>query len=273
VAELFAGPILICALTGGETLRSRAGERLGRAYEAAVALLLAGVAFWALWPAVRDSVDAARNPAFSASYYRPLTDFLGAGGGPERVEVVFTKSHFEAAEVARHHPLARGWERQLDTKVNPLFYRGKLTAARYQRWLRDMAVRWVAVSDAPVDFSAEKERKLVRSRAARAFLDPVWRSRHWTVYEVRLPGPIHSPRIGRVPIRVISLTPEGVRLDAARPGSAVLRVRYSPYWRVRGGCVERAGDWTRVIARRRGRLRMVISFSLGRVFDHGRRCN
>ena len=37
-------------------------------------------------------------------------------------------------------PLARGWERQLDEKANPIFYDGRpLTAARYHRWLRDNA--------------------------------------------------------------------------------------------------------------------------------------
>ena len=51
-----------------------------------------------------------------------------------------------------------------------------------------------------------------------------------------------------------------------------MRVRWSPYWRVPGGCVERAGDWTRVIARRPGRLHMTMSFSLERVLIRGRRC-
>jgi hypothetical protein len=36
--------------------------------------------------------------------------------------------------------------------------------------------------------------------------------------------------------------------------------------------VERAGDWTRVIARRPGKLHMYTSFSLLRVVMRGRRC-
>jgi hypothetical protein len=36
--------------------------------------------------------------------------------------------------------------------------------------------------------------------------------------------------------------------------------------------VERAGEWTRVTAKRAGEVRLAQSFSLGRVFDHGRRC-
>jgi hypothetical protein len=270
VAELFAGPILLCGLTGSAALRSAAAATLGRrAYPAVVGVLLVGVAFWAVWPAVRDSVEAARDPAFGASYYRPLNAFLGrAGGPPGRVEVVFTKSHFEAAEVANRFPLARGWERQMDTKVNPLFYQGKLTPGRYARWLNDSAVRRVALSDAKVDFSAVKERRLVASPAARAFLKPVWRSRHWRVYEVRAPRALTRPGT----LSVTRTTPDRVELTASRPGSAVVRVRFSPYWLARGGCVERAGDWTRVTARRAGMLTLVTSFAPARVVERGRRC-
>jgi hypothetical protein len=271
VAELFAGPILLCGLTGSAAMRSAAAATLGRrAYPAVVGLLLVGLAVWAGWPAVRDSVDAARDPAFEASYYRPLNAFLARTGGPPgRVEVVFTKSHFEAAEVAKRFPLARGWERQMDTKVNPLFYEGRLTPARYARWLHDSAVRQVALSDATVDFSAVRERQLVTSPAARAFLKPVWRSRHWRVYEVRAPRTL----TGLGPLRVVRTTPDRVELVASRPGSAVVRVRFSPYWLAHGGCVERAGDWTRVTARRAGRLTLVSSFAPGRVLERGRRCD
>ena len=59
-------------------------------------------------------------------------------------------------------PLARGWERQLDEKANPLFYDGRpLTPERYHRWLRESAVRWVALPDAPLDYSAEAEARLL----------------------------------------------------------------------------------------------------------------
>ena len=59
-------------------------------------------------------------------------------------------------------PLARGWERQLDEKANPLFYDGRpLTADRYHRWLRNNAVRWVALPKAPLDYSAQAEARLL----------------------------------------------------------------------------------------------------------------
>jgi hypothetical protein len=63
-----------------------------------------------------------------------------------------------------------------------------------------------------------------------------------------------------------------VKLLVTRPGEATVRMGWSPYWRLRGGCVERDGDWTRVIAPRPGELRMTMEFTPARVFSHGRRC-
>ena len=50
---------------------------------------------------------------------------------PFRIEIPFTRFHWETYVVAPRYPLARGWERQLDIKDNPLFYSGPLTAATY----------------------------------------------------------------------------------------------------------------------------------------------
>ena len=66
-----------------------------------------------------------------------------------------TVNHWEAADLAKVVPLARGWERQLDQKANPIFYDGEpLTASSYHDWLRENAVRWVALPNAPLDYSA-----------------------------------------------------------------------------------------------------------------------
>ena len=62
-------------------------------------------------------------------------------------------------------------------------------------------------------------------------------------------------------------------LNVRRPGTALLRVRWTPYWLAAGGCVERAGDWTRVIADRRGFMRLSTRFAPERILDHGRRCD
>ena len=90
--------------------------------------------------------------------------------------------------MAPRFPLARGWERQLDIKYNSLFYNGTLTAATYHTWLHKLAVRFVAVSDADLDYSAHEETALIDRGLP--YLRLVFRSAHWHVYAVDHPTPI-----------------------------------------------------------------------------------
>jgi hypothetical protein len=241
-----------------------------RGRRVAYVLLLAALAFWQWSSAGRDFLASQNEPSAKVSYYQPLLDFL-KGKNPElgRVEIPFTRSHWEAAVVAPHFPLARGWERQLDAGRNPLFYRGYLSNFTYGNWLAEHAVRWVALPDVKPDESSYKERGLIEHDPP--YLKLVKRLPHWRIYEVRLPHPMVIPRPG-ADIKLTSLGSDEVDFDAATPGEALVRVRWSPYWRVSGGCVERAGDWTRVIAERPGKLRMTTSFSPERVLFRGRRC-
>ncbi len=72
----------------------------------------------------------------NASYYAPLsTELLRlAGGRPLRVEVPLTEAHWESVYLPEHPliMLARGWERQLDTRYDALFYGSKLSASAYK---------------------------------------------------------------------------------------------------------------------------------------------
>ena len=63
-----------------------------------------------------------------------------------------------------------------------------------------------------------------------------------------------------------------VSMLVRRPGEATVRVAWSPYWRAAGACVQRDGDWTRVLARRPGQLRLTMDLAPDRVVSHGRRC-
>ena len=68
----------------------------------------------------------------------------------------------EARWLAGHVALARGWERQLDEGRNGIFYDERpLTAARYRSWLTEQAISYVALPDAPLDYSAESEARLL----------------------------------------------------------------------------------------------------------------
>lgn len=99
-----------------------------------------------------------------------------------------------------------------------------------------------------------------------------WRSRHWRVYEVLLPAPMVVPRED-ANITLARLGSDRLLLRVRRPGEAVVRVRWTPYWYAHGGCVERDGAWTRVTAPRKGYLRLITRFAPGRVISRGRRCD
>jgi hypothetical protein len=260
MAALFGGPLVACAL---------ANRRLPKPALAVAALVLAAFAYGQWHPAINDVRKVANDPAAEPSYYAPLNAFLDRRRGAYRVEIPFTRAHGEAAEVAPRHPLARGWQRQLDIERNPIFYGGRLNASTYARWLAGNGVRFVALPDAVLDSSSTREGELIESGLP--YLRPVAQPAHWRVYELTRPHALASGR-GAGSFDVTSLDVDGATLYASAPGEAVVKLRWSQYWRLDGGCVERAGDWTRVTARRTGRLRLEVVFAPGRLLAHGRRC-
>lgn len=256
LAALALGPALACVLWGRRPL--------------ALALLAVPLVYWQWYPPVRDSVRANDDPSIRADYYAPLLAFLGRqhAAGPYRVEIPFTANHWEAAWVAPHVPIARGWERQLDVADNALFYEGALTPGRYRRWLGMNAVRYVAVPDTRLDPSARDEVGLVT--AGQPWLRPVWRNDHWHVYEVAGATPLATGAA-----RAVSLGTDTVWLRAKRPGRTLVRVRFTPYWAVTTGaaCVRRAnGGWTALDVRQPGAVTLTTRFALARVRATGARC-
>jgi hypothetical protein len=260
---LFGGPLLLCA----------AYDRLRQASRPLLAVALAAFALLAYWQwtsAFRDIDKALRDPAAESSYFEPLRGFLATLPDHRRIEIPFTSSRWENAEVAALFPLARGWQRQIDTGDNPVFYSGGLNALTYASWLADNGVRYVALPSAKPDRSSYAERALIE-RGLR-YLRLRWRSEDWRLYEVLLPAPLVIPDRGAA-ISLEQLGSDQLLLDVTRPGSALLRVRWTPYWFAGGGCVERAGSWTRVIAERRGYMRLSTRFAPERIVEHGRRCD
>jgi hypothetical protein len=264
LAELFVGPVLLLALA----LRPRS-QRPGPALTAA---MLALVGLWTVWAPVRDYQKVQGDPSVRASYYEPLLEFLETrNGGPWRVEVLFTKNHFEAAQIAPEFALARGWQRQLDVERNPLFYdRGIFNSTTYGLWLSEHGVKYVAVPDVEVDISSRLERALIASGRL-SYLRLRFESEHWRVYEVTLTRKLAMGERG-VDASVTELKPEEFTVRFDRPGTALVHVGWTPYWRTRDGCVEPAGRWTRVTARHAGLVPVHISLTLDRLVARGRRC-
>jgi hypothetical protein len=172
-------------------------------------VVVAGLLYLSALPAVRAVVEAHGDPAARAAFHAPLLAFLDRAGAPgDRVEIAFTRNHWEALHVAKRWPLARGWERQLDLRYNRLFYEGPFD---YEAWLRREGIRWVALADAPLDFSAREEAALLR-RGAR-FLRPAFSGGGWRVWELR--GA--PPAVGG-PGRIVRVSPQRIVLDVERPG-------------------------------------------------------
>jgi hypothetical protein len=264
LGALVGGPVAACVLAGASRRRRQA-----------LVVLAPFLLYWQANAPVADFSAAASDPAVAASYYTPLVGELhalgiGYGARPARIEVVATADHWEARWLAPHVMLARGWERQLDTYRDALFYsHATLTAARYRAWLSANAISYVALPDAPLDYSAKTEARLVGGGHA-PYLHEIWRSRHWRLYAVRHPTPLAQP-----PARLSGASSDTLALSVPRPGSYTVRVHYTPYWALSAGsgCVSRApDDWTEVRARSAGTFELAIRFSLTRVFAHGARC-
>jgi hypothetical protein len=273
LGALMAGPIAVCVLCG----RTPHGR--------AMLLVLAPfLLYWQVNAPVSDFVSGASDPAEHASYYAPLLGRLRAVGAidpqhPLRIEVVATANHSEASTLARNVELARGWERQLDRRYNALFYEsGQLSAARYRAWLLDAGVAYVALPDAPLDYSGTAEARLLQGAGGGAgatgrpppYLREIWRSAHWRLFAVLGASPLAQP-----PAVLTRLGGDSFTIGAPRAGTYLVRVRFTPYWALAGGhgCVSRGpGGWTDVQAPAAASLRVVIDFSLARVFDDGPRC-
>ena len=72
-----------------------------------------------------------------------------------------------------------------------------------------------------------------------------------------------------------TLGPQSFELAAPRPGRYLVRIHYTPYWTVTGGdgCVERAGDWTRIDVREPGAVHVAAHFSLPGLFGRDSECS
>jgi hypothetical protein len=260
---LLAGPLLLCAMLAR---RPASGWRL----PPLAALAFALWALWVVWGPVRETLAVAGNASTDAAYYTPVERFLEVHAHtPVRIEVPLTRSHWETAELAPRVSLARGWEKQLDTRYDRVLLEPGLNASSYERWLHQQAVAYVALPDTQLDPSSAREGDLIR--AGLPYLRQVFASRHWRIYAVRAPTPLVSRGA-----RLTTLGHESFDLAVPRAGSYVVRVRFTRYWTiVRGsGCVGRApGGWTTIRTFTSAPLLVRTKFSLGRALGWGNRCH
>jgi hypothetical protein len=237
------------------------GSRIGGAGAAGLmALLSAALVLWQIAGPLKQSIGASLDPASQYSFYVPAIRYLESrsDGHPMRIEVPFTSSHWDATILGERFDLARGWERQLDTRYDDLFYTQLLTARAYHAWLLETGVRYVALSDAPLDFSSVGEAALIRGGLP--FLREVFRNVHWRIYAVLGARPLANG-----PGELTTMDGDGFALYATHPGTFLVRVRYTPYWRISSGqgtITESPGGWTLLTAARPGHITIDAELSL-----------
>ena len=256
------------ALFGGPVLAAVVLARRPRVAPWFLALFMAGGLYWQLTASVAQIARSVGDPSTAAAYFQPAAQWLRAHGGEGmRIEVPPTANHWESAYLATDFELARGWLRQLDTTRDNIFYRDdeRLTPAAYGNWLRENAISYVALPDAPLDYSSVAERRLILRGPS--YLDLRWSSPHWRIYAVGDPEPLVES-VGSAAAQVRWVGRQGFALDVTRPGEFLVRVNFTPYWSIaRGnGCLLRRGDWTMARANQPGVFRVAADFSLSRAW-------
>ncbi|MFG1952587.1 hypothetical protein [Micromonospora sp. NPDC048830] len=199
--------------------------------------LLAAVVWWQN-PVMTSDLGRAGSPESARAFYQPLADELARRQPVGRVEVVPLRDHWESAYLPDTVPLARGWERQVDTARNPLFYEGDLTADGYAGWLRREAVAYVALApDSVPDRWGRQEAALVAE--GQPYLREVWRDATWRLYAVTDPAPL----VG-APGRLVDSGRSAVRFTVDVPGDVPVRVRWSRWLTLTGanGCLAPGPD-------------------------------
>ncbi|WP_328560201.1 hypothetical protein [Streptomyces coelicoflavus] len=263
-AELFAPAVLLAALlTAPPALTADRVRRLARGL---LAVALAYSVWWVGGKTVSDLRVSTVVPAWAAETDGVVEALEGLGADRTRVEVVPARNHREAAVLAPHVNMARGWNRQLDVERGRLFYDGSFSAATYREWLDRWAVGFVVAPLGRPDGPARAEAELVRDAERRPeWLEPVWRDAHWQVYRVRDAVPLVS-----APGTVVSTGPADLVLRVERPGAVTVRLAWSPWLRSDGGCLAQDGEFTRLTVDEPGEYR--ISSRYGPSPGAGGRC-
>jgi len=229
------------------------------------------------WQApVSDVATASGDPTTSAGYYRPLLSFLraqaGGGRGPGNRSGSRSRSPartgrptgWRASSRSRVAGASAGHRRQLDLLRRAPDRRRLRGLAASQRHPFRRRLRRAAGLLGHGRGAADPRRAAVP--AAGHALGPLARVRGRRSHADR-PGRGQAHR-------------DGARLTDARcalPGAAIVRVRFSPYWKLTGthspvGCVAPDGAYMRLTLRHAGAVRLVMSFSLARIRATSARC-
>ncbi|MEU9986060.1 MFS transporter [Streptomyces sp. NPDC048045] len=211
---LFAGATLIATLP-------YTVPRTRKWYVTVLAFL--GFAGWIGFKSVDDIIHTTPAASWARELAPLVNELQHVGAEKGRVEVVPARSHREASALAPYVNLARGWNRQADLRLNPLFYDDTLNSANYHEWLQRWAVHFVVLpKDNPDGDGGERERTLLRR--GMPYLKQIWGDANWQLFKVTDPAPMAEPDA------VVDRAEQGeMTLEVRKAGRILIRIPYSPW--------------------------------------------
>lgn len=194
------------------------------------AFLLLAAAIVLQTPVTWGTLAGAGAPQTRMAYYDPMIDAVHHGAPlTGRVQIPELNGHWEAVYAARKLPLARGWLRQADTKLNSdPFYGHPIDEATYRRWLDLNGVQYVAVSNARLTHTGNRERDFIRDDKP-AYLTVAWSNRDWTLYAVSDFTPVAD-----APATVVRQSEISLVIDVPAGAEVTVRIRPFPWLRMGG---------------------------------------
>jgi hypothetical protein len=204
-------------------------------------------------PVTFGTLQGAGKPQTRMAYYDPMIDAVQNHGAlTGRVEIPELNGHWEAVFAARDLPLARGWLRQADTKLNSdPFYGHPINDETYRRWLDLNGVQFVAVANARLTHTGNRERDYINKKRP-GFLHAVWSNSDWTLYEVE-----DFTAVADAPATVLEQTPTSLVLDVPAGAEATVRVRPFRWLTLEGpggACIDLGDRWITVHGGEGGRV-------------------
>ena len=165
-----------------------------------------------------EQVHFATNPSAKAAYYTPLAQKLdpGAGGAPQAPLWANGSNSSTRSTIGVRstwptcHWPAGGTVKQITLIIRSSTTQVLLNADSYHAWLSELAVGWVALPAAPLDYASVQEAKLVR--CGLSYLRLSWSDRDWRLYQVVDATPLVSGA------KVVSVDSTGIVLSTPARG-------------------------------------------------------
>jgi hypothetical protein len=225
--------------------------------------VIAGFAIGQVASPVSHYFRVADMPSTHAAFFTPALQFAATHYSPNyRFNVVALDTHWEAYYFSVNgYSITRGWFRQDDAVHNQVL-NSTFTAAQYVRWLRSLAVEYVFLPNAPLDWSGPRETQLLTTSPE---FTEVFHDRNWRIYKLADPQPLVVSLSGGAPADVLVLQHQSLYMHVPAKGRYLVRITYSPFWKLTAGfgrLQQGTGDFLELDASKAGYYGLAISVTV-----------